>query len=565
MRRSRLLLLGVIAALATAGLTAISSPAGALTNQCAVGMWPDVPAGQSALKAACTYTGTAPSAITVHDYTGAIWHWGAAHQVAAATFAAGAQSITINAASGANGPIGTTCPATTSAACDLNHSIEGAGIPPGDFIVKVTGTGPWTVQLAPNKTVGAGGGAANAYLVANTAARNVEDGVTNTGTCGAATVVCSATANFTNADVGKTIGGGTINDGVTITAVTPGVPPLVSKATLSSGTGVTAATGVSIDIATGNPTTSARVFTDVKNVSATQICSTSAATAGGFASSDIELPVTAGPGQTGIPANARITAVGGPNAACGSVGTTATITPGTVAATTAAKQTIVGKPTKTAPANGSPSGSLGAELALNPSLTPGSPPCSLNRFTGFSIPLVWSNPGSYVTAAPLGVIGGSAPLNFSVTGIPKVSTAQMTFTTRSLNFSGFLVQNSVTATGNWDVVFGFLPVAVGVCTGSNSASMYSFYATAASQELLPQQEIPASTGPTFGTGPAGTLQIRALKSASVSTTYTASVVLGTATTIAGTCKVTEPRTIDPLNAVQTNADGSKAAQFKCGG
>ena len=48
--------LGVIAALATAGLTAISSPAGALTNQCAVGMWPDLPAGQSALKAACSDT-----------------------------------------------------------------------------------------------------------------------------------------------------------------------------------------------------------------------------------------------------------------------------------------------------------------------------------------------------------------------------------------------------------------------------------------------------------------------------------------------------------------------------
>src|SRR5262249_49609400 len=153
---------------------------------------------------------------------------------------------------------------TASAACDLNHSIEGPGIPPGDFIAKITGAGPWTITLSPNKTVGAGGGA-NAYLVANTVARNIQDGVTNTRTCRAANVVCSTTANFTNADIGKTIGGGTIGDGVTIVApVTPGVPPLVSKATLSSGAGVVAATGVSIDIGTGNPTTSARVFTDVK-------------------------------------------------------------------------------------------------------------------------------------------------------------------------------------------------------------------------------------------------------------------------------------------------------------
>jgi hypothetical protein len=569
MRRSRFLLVFVIAVVATGGLAVISSPAGALSNQCAVGMWPDIPVGHSALKVACTYNTTPPTAITIHDYgtgtkPGVLWHWGATHQVQANTATAGSSTITVAAAAGANGPLGTTCPGTTSAACDVNHSIEGPGIPPGDFIVKITGTGPWTVTLSPNNTI-AGGSATASLLVANTTARNVEDGVTNTGSCGAITVVCSATANFTAQDIGMSIGGGTIPDGTTIIApVTPGVPPAVSKATLSCGvcTGNVAATGVSIDTATGNPTTSARSFTDVKNVSSSMICSPTTAANGGFDKTDIELSVTAGPLQTGIPANARITAVGGASVTCGSVGTSATITPATATATVAGKQTIVGKPTKTAPINGETAGSLGAELDLDPTTTPGSPPCSASKPTGFSLALSIYNAGSYVTAAPPGVTGGSPPLNFSVSGIPAVSEAQYLFQTRSLNFAGFLVQKST----NWDVVFGFLPVSAGVChTGSlNSSNEYNFYAATTSQLQLPQQKIPASTGQTFGTGPAGTLQMRATNAFAASTTLNATVVFGTATTIAGACKLTEPRTIDPLNAVTTNADGSKATSFKCG-
>jgi hypothetical protein len=529
-------------------------------------MWPNTPASQSALKAACTYAGSPPSAITIHDYgtgtkPGVLWHWAGAHAVAATAFAAGASTITVSAPAGAFGPIGTTCPATATGACDRNHSIEGPGIPPGDFIANITGAGPWTITLAPNKTVGAGGGA-NSYLVANTAARNIEDGVTNTGTCGAANIVCSASADFTTADIGKTIGGGTIGDGVTIMGVTPGIPPAVSKATLSSSVGVVAATGVGIDIATGNPTTTDRVFTDVKKVDASHICTAATAANGGFALTDVELPVTMGPGQTGIPANARITATGAANAACGGVGTSATVTPATVGTTVAGKMTIVGKPTKTAPVNGEVAGTLGAELVLNPATSPGSPPCSANRVTGFSLPLAWYNPGSYITAAPAGVIGGSAPLNFSVTGMPNANEAQLIFQTRSLNCSGFVVQKST----NWDVVFGFLPVAVGVCTGSNSSSEYNFLGATTSQLLLPQQQIPAApaTGKTFSTGPAGTAQVRATTSFTVSTMVNASVVLGTATTVAGACKLTEPRVVEPLNPVQTNADLSKSADFKCG-
>ncbi len=553
----------LIAVAAVAGFATVASPAGAIANQCAIGMWPNTPASHSALKLACTYQAAPlpPTSVTIHDYStaggkpGVLWHWGAGHVVSGNTTGTGT-SVTIAAASGAFGPLGNTCPGTTSAACDVNHSIEGPGIPPGDFIKTITGTGPWTVTLAPNGKI-AGGSTTASLLVANTTAREVYDAVTKTGSCGGglATHVCSNTANFTTQDVGMTIGGGTIPDGATITSRVSG-----SEVVISAGA-TTAATGVALSIATGNPTTSARVFTDVKRVSASQICTSATAANGGFDKSDVELPVTAGPGQTGIPANARITAVGGANATCSGVGTTATITPATVGTTTAAKQTIVGKPTKTAPVNGETAGTLGAELVLSPT-TPGVPPCSANRLTGFSLALTWYNPGSYSTAGPVGITGGSAPLNFSVTGIPTVSTGQFLFQTRSLSFAGFLVQKST----NWDVVFGFLPVALGTCQNDPGSSEYNFMAATTSQLQLPQQQIPASpaTGSVFSTGPAGTAQLRATSAFATSTTLNATVSFGTASLVAGTCKITEPGTVEPLNAAQTNADGSKAADFKCG-
>lgn len=69
--------------------------------------------------------------------------------------------------------------------------------------------------------------------------RTVIDGVTTA----ASTTVTSATAAFTSADVGRTIAGGSIPAGATITAVNSGTEVVISAAAAASATGVTLTLG----------------------------------------------------------------------------------------------------------------------------------------------------------------------------------------------------------------------------------------------------------------------------------------------------------------------------------
>jgi hypothetical protein len=631
-------------ALAMSGVLGTAGPAGALiTNNCGVGEFPQIAAGQSALKVACTfgaqttvasgstgvdvgsaawlagaqtlnvtstaafttsgtifvvtasasspasitYTGTTATSFTgaksaagtptgstittgnlvsagvssstvIHDYSNALWHWGAGHNVTA-SWAVDSFTLTLSA-----GSIGTTCPATSAAACDINHSIEGTGLPPGDFI---TGFSAGTITIGPNPTKAASAG--STLLVANTPARGVADGVTNCG--GIATRVCSASAHFlTGTDTpGKTIGGGSIPDGATIVSVVSS-----TEVSISAGTSVSAS-NQNLGIASGNPVTSARESIDAVFTAANKMCSPSAR----FAATDLELPVT----SALVPAQA-ITAVASPGA-CPAGQTEATVSPGGLTISTAKHTIVIGLPTKTAPTNGAVAGSLGSELSLNPTLTPTSPPCSLNKITGFSIPSLWYNPGGYNVTAPPGISGAGAPLNFAATGKPPTSVAQFTYRTVTVNFSGFLVQEpaskkttvaaasngvdvgsaawhtggqtlnvasttgfptsgiiylqtsgaasatitytgvtgttftgaqsaaatpagSKIATGNavstlpdlspqtlahWAVNFGFLPIAIGVCPGSSTASTFGFNATAPNNLTGAQAQTPPNT------------------------------------------------------------------------
>lgn len=578
MRRRKPVFAGIGVALAAvlsfpvALITALPAAA-VVTQNCAEGQFPNTAASQSALNVACTFLPTGspaglPSGVTIHDFGDAIWHWGAGHNVTGNTSVAGASTVTlaVGAVVGTNGVVGaaSTCPTAPNPlkGCDINHSIEGPGIPPGDFITAYNTT-TRVATIGPNPTV-AGGAAAATLLIANTAARSVNDAITKTisvpmGCTGVATQVCSLTAHFTAADAGKTIGGGDLPDGATITTVNS-----TTRVTISSGIGVTAQTGVSLDIATGNPTTSARVVTDATWTGvATKICSLTAK----FASSDIGLTVSNGGGQTGLTLPPYvITAVASPGT-CGLGKTEATLNHATSAGSTAGKQTVVGLPTKTAPANGQAGGSLTSELTLSPVLSPGSPPCAAGKISAFSISLLWYNPGSYNSAAPPGVTNGGVPFNFSLTSIPGTTVGQLEFTSTTVNFSAFVVQN---ATG-WDLVFGFLPVALGVCAGTPNALVTKVFGTTANQLLLPSRMIPATTGKTFSTGPAGTAQLRALKTTVASTMFTSTVnVVGagnptiTQPTNHGSCKLLEPRSIDSLTTVTVPIDLSSTGIFRCG-
>ena len=606
MRPRRSLFLLVAVAMATAGVVTSASPAFAVSNACSVGMYPNIPASQSNLKVACTFSGVrttvaigsngihtntftgtqtlnvaavsstgiagtgtitvvqggttdtityggitlsgtniiaftnvtlssgaditlatgnaviigsggVSSSTTVSDYADAGWHFGAGRIVNASPVNG---SKTIGTFTNPAGNVG----AGAITAADLGHSIEGGCLPHGDFITKVPGTGgAGFVDVAFAALAGCGPAA---LLVANTQARLVKDGVTNTAAtaCGgqpvSATLICSATANFIGSDVGKTISGGTIGDGATILNVdlVAGMWAHITQAA------TTQANGVYLTIASGNAVTSARVLTDAMWGAAnpTKICSPTA----GFAASDIGLPVIPGPGQTGFPVGAHIiTAVGGVSAPC-LTGTSATITNPPTAVLTAAKQTIVGLSTKTAPANNDVVAHLSAELQLSPALTVGSPPCTAGKKQGFVLAAKWENPGSYNSTLPVGA------QQFSMSGAPGTSIAQLNFQVTTVAFSGFVVQGSP-----YKVVFGFLPVALGVCSGSDVGTTYGFSATTQSQSLLPT-----------GTGPAGTAQVRVIKDEVAGNhPYTAAVTTGATSfepIVTSGCTVVDPATLN---------------------
>jgi hypothetical protein len=499
MRRRRSLLLLVAVVTAMAGVISTAGPASALTNTCSSGMYPNLPAGQSALKVACTAIAPLNSAVTINDFGDAMWHWGAAHTVTGTVGASG--TFAINAVVG-----------TVTTAVDANHSIECAtaapcGVPPGDFIKTAAG-GVITVA----KALGAGGGAGKLLTIGNGTNRAVSDGMIVAGG-----IVTSNTANFTAGDVGKTIGGGTLPDGATITVFTNNTTVHYSGAASAAGGPFV------ITIAGANPVTSTREVNDAVYTAAGTICSPTA----GFAASDKELPVTGGH---------TITATG----ACAG-GTSATVVPANLVVSAAKHVIDVGLPTKTAPTSGETAGALGAELTLSPSVSATAPPCAANKITAFSIPSEIYNPTQYATTA-LQLQLGTGGLNFATTSQPGTTEFEVSLQTTSVAFSAWVIQVGTGALlaspYTWRVAFPFLPTGLGACPNTNSGSTFGFAAAAQNQQLLPS-----------GTGPASTSQMRALRDESVAGThtYTAKVYYGAYPpgTLVGTtnCGVVEPRTI----------------------
>lgn len=500
----------LVACVALFGVALIpAGPAFAAGGTCNVGMYPNIPAALSNLKVACVFTSTgASSSTTVTDYPDATWHYGAARTVKGNTVSA-SNTITITSLPPAAAAIGTTCPATATAGCDINHSIEGPGIPPGDFITAYN-TSTHVATFGPANTTAASTG--GTFTISNNSNRGVKDGVTNTGTCGSAVTVCSATAHFTAQDVGKTISGGSLKNGSTIATFIS-----ATKVTVAPAQTPAAGTALSLTVGPILTTSTARSLLDA---SWTSGGTTITSATGQFDKSDIGLVVAPGPGQTGLTAPPYfITGVAS--------ATSATINHATTAASTANKQTIIGLPTKTAPANGDEMVHLNAEISLNPSLVAGQPPCSAGKFQGFSIPATWHNPGSYVTTAPAGA------LNFDVQGQPTNSIAQLNFQTTSTSFSGFVVAGSP-----YKVVFGFIPTTLALCPNTSEGADFGFEGgLTASQALLPS-----------GTG-GGTTGVRFIKDELAGNhTYTANVTTGAGATnqptVTSSCTIVSPAALN---------------------
>jgi len=395
----------------------------------------------SGLKVACTFLAADIGASqTIVDYPNAIWHWGAARLVNATQAAAGPTIV--------SAPTAAQAGITTA---DINRSVEGTNIPAGDFIKNVSGT---TVTLAKPTTVALGGAPGQVLTVANTDSRAVTDGVTSAGSA----TVTSATAHFCAAyagntcfgktDVGKAISGGSLPDGATISAVASATSVTI-VCTGCIGTAISAiqaGSALNLSIEPTSPSTSTRLIADAHFNSTTVICSNSAK----FAATDVGLPVAAAPGAPALGANLRITAVG-VSGSCGTGlgnGSTATLGGGTVTAdalnSTTTHNIVVGKPLKTAPASGNTAGQLAIGLAVNPALSPTSPPCSANKTSAFQIQLQWQNPADYDTHVAANTSDTDFSFGLTTQTVPPTTNAELLFKTNATSFAGFLYQGDTT-------------------------------------------------------------------------------------------------------------------------
>jgi hypothetical protein len=432
------------------------------------------PAAQSqasSLHVDCTFTSTGiSSSITINDYPTAVWHSGSARSVNVNDGTVGVTTIT-------SAP--TSAQAGISAA-DVNHSIEAPGVAPGSFVVAVSGS---TVTLS-RKTV-AGGGTGKVALIANTQARAVVDGVTTGGSL----TVKSATANFSVADIGRYLGGGSLPDGATIATVasTSQVTIACTGCLGSWQAAIAAGTAIPLTIAPKNPSTSMRYVTDAA-FSGTTLTSASAH----FAVTDLLQPVSG----AGVAAGTRITATA-------SGGTSATVAcPVAPCLTgTGARQVTVGGAEKNAPANNDVIGQESIQLNLNPLILPTAPPCSANKISAYEIELQWHNPGNYDTH----VSASNTDHDFGGNQMPGTSNAQIQFKTAPTTFSGYLLQNTTVSgttatTTGWQVAFPFVPTTLAVCPGQGVASGWHFNHVSVTQAQV-----------ATGTGPPGSPQaVRAL-------------------------------------------------------
>jgi len=327
-------------------------------------------------------------------------------------------------------------------------------------------------------------------------------------------VVTSTTANFTAADVGKSLSGSTIPDYRTIASVTP-----PNSATLNSGAGVTAGSNQVLTIGGTTESTTTRQVNDATST-ATTITSASAKFS---AVDDIGLDVS-GPGITGVKYIASVS---------GNVATLAGS--GTSTANATAHLVVIGLPSITAPTDGSAVANLGSILDLSPTLVAGSNSCSLNKPEGFSIQGVWRNPGTFVavtfpTAPPAGAL-----------------LAQLQFNTAVVTFAMYVRQVPAATAGDpqvtahYDVMAPSLPTSLAKCPSPSTVPVglsLGFSATTASQSSVKT-----------GQGKPSSAAVRILRQnpgASISTTaYMKSNAAAPANwNFTGTCQMANPIVID---------------------
>jgi hypothetical protein len=423
---------------------------------------------QSQLRLACVFKSETGSSqvtpnFTIHDFNNVIYHNGAARSVteAGAGIASGVNTFTV-----------TDC---TSIGAYVNRSITTADNAPGlaarTTVLSVGGG--CTITL--NKNTNAAMPAGQVFKIENSIVRSINDGVTVVGT----NLNSPAQANFTAADVGLSVSGTNIPGGTTIVGFVDANNVTMNNAATAAGAAQT------ITIGGTHETSSARRVNDATFTATNQITSTAANWISNARGGDPGLRVSG----TGITQPCYVASV---------AGTVATLSSACNDGSAGTKTVVIGEASATAPANGEPILHQGVQLDLNPTLVPGSNPCTSDDAEGFNLGGTWQNPDGTL-------VGGA----FATQPAGTRTLGQIQFKTAVITYAAYIIERPAAVVGDpigtshYDIVFPNVPTGLALCGSATSPGLgYSLGIDAATPSV--------SSLPT-GTGRPGTAQFRSTR------------------------------------------------------
>jgi hypothetical protein len=462
-------------ALAAIGMCVIAPAASAntpnLANGCKssttpggeMGHYPAWPGSQSYLRIACIFnhsTGGSgdfvSSTFTIHDFSNAVYHNGAARQITA---------------SGGGGTTITTADCRGMAAF-VNRGITGTNVAARTFVTSVVGgcANGGTLNLNQALT----GAPAGNYLVENSSVRAVTDASVDA----AAPNITSATANFTAADTGVSVSATFIDDSACavpatltfVTATTANISACAVVTGVSPHLNQLVTIGATSDggsVAPQGPITTTRTFNDASSPLANQVSST----ASRFFASDVGMPISGG-ALVGcfITVRNSATLVTLAGTACTLAGVNNIVT--------------VGLPTFTAPTSTDTVQNQGVQLPLNPGFVAGSRPCAEDNSAGFGIEGTWRNPGSFITG-PF----ATQPAGTKAVGQIVFATAVISYAAYVLEIPGGLGIDPLIGGYHFNLVSPNVPTGLALCASTATSPGLGFSiginATTASQAAIP--------------------------------------------------------------------------------
>jgi len=463
------------AVVTASGCKASTTPGGQISTYPAWG------ASQSAMRVACIFDSRnggqdVASKFTIHDWDTAVWHNGSARTV----------TVTAGGASGTATATLSSCDGINSAATLpwINHPVSrdgsDTGMPARSFIKSIDAA--CVATFSANFTASVAGAT---LKIDNAPSRTFADASNTSGS----TTMTSASANFTQQDVGMSVAGSRIAANTTIASVTNSTTVVLSAAATSTGVNNVTTLGGSIE----STTTRRAIDSTATSTAANKITMAAAKFKPGFANANPNCATSCG--DTGL----AVTGPGLTNCVILSVaGSVATMTTNCVNSATfiaaATKAIVIGDPSITAPQDGEGIEDQGVQLDLQPLLVAGSNACALDDAEGFHIVGQWRNPGT--------ITGVTQPDGTKAIG-------EIFFHTSATDYGGVIVERNAAAAGDpqinphYDIVFPSVPITIALCTSTTSPGLGFSVGIVGSTPYI--------AGVRAGNGKPGTAQFRAIR------------------------------------------------------